>query len=172
MVRQMLNFYNAGAAGASYWVLCDEYYNYTDSYASMMQLGLWRATKLSYLSDKAYYESLQEDYQVRPQYYAYALMSKHVPKGAEVYPISLNDDFALGTAFKGMDGKWVYVFANGNAEGEAFKLSLTVEGTFEKYEYTEAKLPNGDHLIASSGETTDLIQFELAPQTVVVWKQK
>ena len=172
MVRQMLNFYNAGAAGASYWVLCDEYYNYTDSYASMMQLGLWRATKLSYLSDKAYYESLQEDYQVRPQYYAYALMSKHVPKGAEVYPISLNDDFALGTAFKGMDGKWVYVFANGNAEGEAFKLSLTVEGTFEKYEYTEAKLPNGDHLIASSGEATDLIQFELAPQTVVVWKQK
>ena len=172
MVRQMLNFYNVGAAGMSYWVLCDEYYNYSDSYASMMQLGLWKATKRAYFGDSAYYETIKEDYEVRPQYYAYALMTKHVPKGAEVYPISLDDDFALGTAFKGTDGKWVYVFANGNAEGEGLKLVLQANGSFEKYEYAEGKLPNGDNLIAVSGEGSGLIPFELAPQTVVVWKQK
>ena len=172
LVRQMLNFYNVGAAGMSYWVLCDEYYNYSDSYASMMQLGLWKATKRAYFGDSAAYETIQEDYEVRPQYYAYALMTKHVPKGAEVYPISLNDDFALGTAFKGVDGKWVYVFANGNAKGEGLKLAFKADGSFEKYEYAEEKLPNGDNLIPFSGEMSGVVSFELAPQTVIVWKQK
>lgn len=172
MVRQMLNFYNVGAAGMSYWVLCDEYYNYSDSYASMMQLGLWKATKRAYFGDSAYYESIKEDYEVRPQYYAYALMTKHVPKGANVYPISLDNDFALGTAFEGADGKMVYVFANGNAGGDALKLALQVNGTFDKYEYAEGKLPGGDNLIAVSETVDTVISFELAPQTVVVWKQK
>ena len=172
MVRQMLNFYNGGAAGMSYWVLCDEYYNYTDPYDSMMQLGLWKCSKRAYYTDTAQYESIKEDYEVRPQYYAYSLMSKHVPKGAEVYPIYLNDDFAIGTAFKGTDGKWVYVFANGNAEGEAFKLAIRAQGSFEKYECKEGTLPQGDDLISVSEEQTDILSFELSPQTVVVWKQK
>lgn len=173
MVRQMLNFYNAGAAGASYWVLCDEYYNYGDTYDSMMQLGLWKCSKRAYYTDKAQYESIKEDYEVRPQYYAYALMSKYVPKGAEVYPIFLNDDFAIGTAFKGTDGKWVYVFANGNAEGEVLKLSVEASGTFEKYVYSENDLPKGDALIAKCDEvSSNQIFFELAPQTVVLWREK
>lgn len=172
MVRQMLNFYNAGAAGASYWVLCDEYYNYTDTYDSMMQLGLWKCSKRAYYTDTAQYESIKEDYEVRPQYYAYALMSKYVPKGAEVYPIFLNDDFAIGTAFKGTDGKWVYVFANGNAEGDGLNLTLKTTETFEKYVYAENALPQGDALIASSGEVVGDISFTLAPQTIVLWRQK
>ena len=173
MVRQMLNFYNGGAAGASYWVLCDEYYNYGDTYDSMMQLGLWKASKRAYYTDTTLYETIKEDYEVRPQYYAYALMSKYVPKGAEVYPIFLNDDFAIGTAFKGTDGKWVYVFANGNAEGEPLKLSLQTAGTFEKYVYSEDTLPSGDDLIASCGESgSGKLAFELAPQTIVLWRQK
>lgn len=173
MVRQMLNFYNAGAAGASYWVLCDEYYNYSDTYDSMMQLGLWKCSKRAYYTDKAQYESIQEDYEVRPQYYAYALMSKYVPKGAEVYPIFLNDDFAIGTAFKGTDGKWVYVFANGNAEGEALKLKFQASGTFEKYVYTQDALPKGDALISACEQSSSgTISFTLAPQTVVLWSEK
>lgn len=173
MVRQMLNFYNAGAAGASYWVLCDEYYNYGDTYDSMMQLGLWKCSRRAYYTDTAQYESIKEDYEVRPQYYAYALMSKYVPKGAEVYPIFLNDDFAVGTAFKGTDGKWVYVFANGNAEGESLKLSMQTSGTFEKYVYSENALPKGDALISKCDDvSSNQIFFELAPKTVVLWRQK
>jgi alpha-galactosidase len=139
----------------------------------MMQLGLWKGSKRAYYTDTAQYESIQEDYEVRPQYYAYSLMSKHVPKGAEVYPIFLNDDFAIGTAFKGTDGKWVYVFANGNADGDALKLGIQTAGTFEKYVYEENALPQGDGLIAQSGaNVTGDIFFDLAPQTVVVWREK
>lgn len=172
MLRQLLNFYNAGATGASYWVLFDQYYSYTDPYESMLQLGLWKSSKESYFSDTAYYEKIKEDYEVRPQYYAYSLASKYIAKGAEVYPIYLNNDFAVGTAFKGKDGKWTYFFANGNDSGDSMKLALKVSGEFEKYEYNKESLPKGDNLISASGIANDLISFELAPQTVVVWKQK
>jgi alpha-galactosidase len=90
-----------------------------------------------------------------------------------VYPIFLNDDFAVGTAFKGTDGKWVYVFVNGNADGEALKLKLQASGTFEKYVYEENALPKGDTLIAPCEETAiDTISFDLEPQTVVLWREK
>ncbi len=178
IVREMLNFYNAGAAGTSYWVLFDQYYANTDTYQQMMQLGLWKATKRAYISDTEYYNSVNEDYEVRPQYYAFSLFSKYVPKGAETYPIYLNDDFAVGTAFKGNDGKWVYVFANGNAEGDAMKIALHnigAYGEFEKFVYAEGSLPTGDALIEAS-ETVkvqnQVLSFELAPETVILFKQK
>ena len=66
----------------------------------------------------------------------------------------------------------VYVFANGNEGGDGLKLALQVNGPFDKYEYAEGKLPGGDNLIAVSETAATVISFELAPQTVVVWKQK
>lgn len=172
IVREMLNFYNAGAAGSSYWVLFDQYYSYTDPYDSMMQLGLWKSSKQSYYTDTSYYEKITEDYEVRPQYYAFSLMSKYLPKGAEVYPIYLDDDFAVGTAFKGKDGKWVYVFANGNNEGSK-KLALYANGTFDMYQYLETALPTGDNLIEKSGTSSNgLLAFDLQAQSVVVFVHK
>lgn len=178
IVREMLNFYNAGAAGASYWVLFDQYYAYNASYSEMMMLGLWKGSKDIYYPDQEYYRTVEEDYEVRPQYYAFSLMSKYVPKGAEVYPINLNNDFAVGSAFKGEDGKWVYVLANGNAEGNALKLALQngeVVGEYEMYVYSQDSLPEGDSLIAASKtlKTENLVlSLELAPQTVVLLRQK
>lgn len=178
MVREMLNFYNAGAAGASYWVLFDQYYAYNASYSEMMMLGLWKGSRELYYPDQAYYATVNEDYEVRPQYYAFSLMSKHVPKGTEVYPINLNNDFAVGSAFKGEDGKWVYVLANGNAEGNALKLALQngdVVGEYEMYVYSQDSLPEGDNLIAASKtvKTENLVlTLELEPQTVVLLRQK
>ena len=178
IVREMLNFYNAGAAGASYWVLFDQYYANNASYSEMMMLGLWKGPKDMYYSDSDYYATVREDYEVRPQYYAFSLMSKHVPKGAEVYPINLNNEFALGSAFKGEDGKWVYVFANGNSEGDALKLALQngeLVGEFEMYVYSQDALPEGDNLIAAYGtlKTENLVlTIELEPQTVVLLRQK
>lgn len=178
MVRQLLNYYNAGASGASYWSIFDQYYTHTDPYESMMMIGLWKGRKELYTPDEEYYRSVQADYEVRPQYYAVALMTKYVPKGSEVYPIDLSNDFALGTAFKGKDGKWTYVFANGNAEGEALKIALNseaVDGEFDVYTYAQDSLPKDDSLIPSSGikkVSGQVLAFELAPQTVTVLKQR
>lgn len=178
LVREMLNFYNAGAAGSSYWVLFDQYYTYNAAYSEMMMLGLWKGSRMLYYTDNEYYFTVKEDYEVRPQYYAFSLMSKYVPKGAEVYPIDLNNEFALGTAFKGEDGKWVYVLANGNSEGEALKLALQngeLSDEYEMYVYSKDSLPEGDNLIASSGtlKTENLVlTIELEPQTVILLRQK
>ncbi|MBE6925821.1 MAG: hypothetical protein E7461_03150 [Ruminococcaceae bacterium] len=178
LVREMLNFYNAGAAGASYWVLFDQYYALNASYSEMMMLGLWKGSKELYYPDQEYYRTIEEDYEVRPQYYAFSLMSKHVQKGAEVYPIDLKNDFAAGTAFKGEDGKWVYVLANGNAEGDALKLALQngeLVGEYEVYVYSRDALPAGDSLIAASETLTTenlVLTLELAPQSVVLLRQK
>ena len=174
IVRQMLNFFNAGAAGASYWVLFDEYYNYNAAYNEMMQLGLWTSARADYADDQEYYRKLTEDYQIRPQYYAFSLMTKHVKRGAEIYPILLNDNFAVGTAFRNPDGKWVYAFANGNPEGSALKIALqngSVYGSFARYDYAEDRLPEGDALIESSSQLTvsgQVLAFELAPNTVTL----
>ncbi len=178
MVREMLNFYNAGAAGASYWVLFDQYYTYNASYSEMMMLGLWKGSRELYYTDSEYYSTVKEDYEVRPQYYAFSLMSKYVPKGAEVYCIDLNDEFAAGTAFRGEDGKWVYVFANGNSEGEALKLALQNGehiGEYEMYVYRQDALPEGDALIAASETLTTenlVLTLELEPQTVILLREK
>jgi len=178
IVREMLNFYNAGASGTSYWVLFDQYYAYNASYSEMMMLGLWKGPRELYYTDSEYYGSIQEDYEVRPQYYAFSLMSKHVPKGAQVYPIALNTEFAAGTAFQGEDGKWVYVFANGNAGGDALKLALqngNMSGKFDMYVYRQDALPEGDALIAPSGTLTTanlVLALELEPQTVVLLREK
>jgi len=178
LVREMLNFYNAGAAGASYWVLFDQYYTHNAAYSEMMMLGLWKGSRQLYHNDQAYYKTVTEDYEVRPQYYAFSLMSKHVPKGAEVYPIDLKNDFAVGSAFRGEDGKWVYVLANGNADGETMKLALqngSHSGEYEMYVYSEDALPEGDNLIAAAGtmRTENLVlTIELEPKTVILLKEK
>ncbi len=176
LVRQMLNYYNAGAAGASYWVLFDEYYNYTDAYSSMMMLGLWKSSKAAYVSDPNYQKTIKEDYEVRPQYYAFSMFSRLVPKGAEIYPIYLNDDYAVSTAFKDTEGKWTYVFANGNRNGAPMKLALqngNVYGSFQKYVYEENGLPAGDGMITAE-ETVkvqnQVLSFDLAPNSVVIFK--
>ena len=178
IVREMLNFYNAGAAGASYWVLFDQYYALNASYQEMMMLGLWKGSKDMYYPDTEYYRTVEEDYEVRPQYYAFSLMSKYVQKGTEVYPIDLKNDFAVGSAFKGEDGKWVYVLANGNAEGDTMKLALQngdVVGEYEMYVYSQDTLPEDDSLIAPSATLTTenlVLTVELAPQSVVLLRQK
>jgi alpha-galactosidase len=107
MARLVLNFFNAGASGVSYWSLFDQYYGRDE----MQQLGLWRYVKGAYRSDTTF-DKIHRDYQVGPQYYAYSLLTRFIRPGAEVYPLRLGNDFAAGTAFKEKNGTWTYVFAN------------------------------------------------------------
>ncbi len=175
LARQALNFYNAGASGVSYWVLFDQYYSRTDPYDSMMQLGLWKSTKLSYVTDKKYYDAMKEDYEVRDQYYAYALLSKYIKRGAEVYPIECGDEFIAGTAFKGENGKWTYVFANGSENGRKYALHNPKAYTsFEKFVYEQGGLPSTDDLLSSSGVVSvknQVLEFELSANSVVVFNE-
>ena len=176
ITRLALNFLNAGAAGVSYWSLIDQYYGRNESYSNMQQLGLWKYVKEAYSSDAGVYDKIKEDYEVRPQYYAYSLLTKYVRPGSDIYPIDLGDDYAIGSAFEDENGKWTYVFANA---GEAQKTLLIgnpeANGSFSIYEYSEDTLPEGDNLIEpKETKKTENGKLEVIvnPNTVLLCHQK
>lgn len=149
LVRSMLNYFNSGAVGMSYWVLFDQYYNRGAAYNEFMQLGLWTHKKDTYMSEPDLPAPI-EDYQIRPQYYAYGLMANHVQRGSKVYPLNTANGLAAASAFLQEDGKWVYVIANNSGEELKYAFHNSAYGDFDLYEYVEASLPTSEAMIAPS----------------------
>lgn len=174
MTRLVLNFYNAGASGVSYWSLIDQYYGKDADYIQMQQLGLWKYIREAYKTDSTY-ERIKTDYEVRPQYHSYGLLTRFVKPGAEIYPLDMGEDFSIGTAFLNSDGKWSYVFSN--ATDRSIFVSVrneNAEGKFDLYRYEEESLPLGDALITSSESVKvrdQKILLEIRPNTVVLCHQ-
>ena len=174
MTRHVLNFFNAGACGVSYWSLIDQYYHYNDGISNMQQLGLWRYLKRIYRGNPIF-ETLKEDYQCRDQYYAYAMLTQNIRPGADIYPIDLSLDFANATAFKDEEGKWVYVIANQEEKQLALAIANNAEGSFDFIRYKEDELPATDALLKPY-MTKDVAEGSLKvivePHTVLVCRQK
>lgn len=91
MTRLVLNFFNAGASGVSYWSLIDQYYGRDADYHQMQQLGLWKYIREAYRTDSTY-ERIKTDYEVRPQYHSYGLLTRFIKPGAEIYPLDMGED--------------------------------------------------------------------------------
>lgn len=175
MTRLALNFFNAGAAGVSYWSLIDQYYGKDADYQQMQQLGLWKYIKEAYRSDSTY-NRIKADYEVRPQYYSYSLLTRFLKPGAEIYPIDLNDSFAIGSAFLNNNRKWIYVFANATDAAKLIAVnSSPVEGTFKVFRYDENALPEADNMITSPETATisdGKLHVEIKANTVVLCQQQ
>lgn len=174
MTRHVLNFFNAGATGVSYWSLIDQYYHYNDGLQNMQQLGLWRYLLKTYRSTEIF-SQLTEDYECRYQYYSYAMLTENIDRGADIYPIELGYDFANATAFRNPDGKWVYVIANQEEKTLGLSIRNDVEGEFEIIKYQEGQLPAADGLLEPyrTKSTADgALNVVAYPETVVVCRQK
>lgn len=180
MTRHVVNFLNAGAVGCSYWSLIDQYYGRTESYQAMQQLGLWRYLRDAYAQDpdKSIYPSLKEDFEVRPQYYAYSLLTRVVRKGSQAFPLDLRNDYAAGTALLSADGEWSYVLANGSDEAISLDLKNGHRGgtaPCEVYRYVAGRLPEGDALLPAAmtlESVEDAFRVHLPAQSVVVLTQR
>ena len=175
MTRLVLNFFNAGSAGVSYWSLIDQYYGRDADYEQMQQLGLWKYIREAYKTDSTYMR-IQTDYEVRPQYHSYGLFTRFIKPGSEIYPLNLGDDFAIGTAFQNSSGKWSYMFANGTDESKFIAITNeAVKGKFDLYRYEENSLPNDDAMISASEtvKTRDKkLYLEVSPHSVVLCYQQ
>lgn len=178
IVRNAVNFLNAGAAGASYWSLIDQYYAKDQEYEQMQQLGLWRYVEEVYEPQDIAENVPSGDYSCRPQYYAYSFLTRFVRKGDYVYPLNLRDRFANGTAVKSTEGKWTYIFANGTEKDKKFSLANAYAeelGDCEYYLYSEETLPaDGSQIEASATVVAvdGLYEVALPAETVVVLRQK
>lgn len=176
MTRLVLNFLNAGACGVSYWSLIDQYYGKDESYEQMQQLGLWKYLKEAYKPDEDLYKNIQKDYEVRPQYYAYSLLTRFLTPGSEIYPIGLKREFVIGTALKDTEGKWTFVFANGSYKEERFEINhIVADSTFDCYVYEKKSLPKEDSMIEPFEQMNTKkgsMFITLKPQTVLLYRQK
>ena len=174
--RLVLNFLNNGASGCSYWQLFDSWYSAHDSYPSMQQIGMWRYVKNAYRSEP-YYNKLKYDYEPRPQYYAYSMLTCHVRPGAMTYPIATSQGNLTASAFKNTDGKWVYVFAN--PDDTSYTISLnnsyrSTSGTFDAYRYLAAELPYDDALLPVVGHVNGAthLQYTVPATSVIMLKER
>ena len=174
--RLVLNFLNNGASGCSYWQLFDSWYSAHDSYPSMQQIGMWRYVKDAYRSEP-YYNKLKYDYEPRPQYYAYSMLTCHVRPGAMTYPIATSQGNLTASAFKNTDGKWVYVFAN--PDDTSYTISLnnsyrSTSGTFDAYRYLAAELPYDDALLPVVGHVNGAthLQYTVPATSIIMLKER
>lgn len=148
MSRLVVNFLNAGAVGASYWSLIDQYYLRYEAYAQMQQLGMWMYKQNAY--QPADLGGLKGDYVCRPQYYAYTTLMRFIQKGSKVYPIQLDEDLVAATAVCAASGEWTYVFANGSNEDKNYFLKNEAKRGMDScdlYLYTKVNLPSDDRLL-------------------------
>ena len=157
MARIVVNLLNAGASGASYWSLLDQYYSRGEALAhrNMQRLGLWRYLRQEYAQDSIF-AFLTEDYQVRPQYYAIGMISRHVRPGCEVFPLETGSEWVAATALRSEAGKWCYLIVNPTAEAIDIELQnphCPHRQRLQVWRYQEATLPMGDSLPRPAGRT-------------------
>lgn len=146
LMKLVTNFLNGGSAGLSYWCLFDQYY---DLGAERMEVGLWK------FKDK--------EWEARPQFYAYSLLTKYSAAGAEIYKIKSADDNICAVALKNPDGSWTYVVVNSSAQAKEFSFtnSNLRNLTVDKYVYTASKLPVNGRTIPSAGKA-EMKEFVLS----------
>lgn len=150
MTRIVVNLLNAGAVGASYWSLLDQYYSRNEalSHSNMQRLGLWRYLKAEYAQDSIY-SHLTQDYQVRPQYHAIGLLYNHLLPGSVVYPLQTQSEWIAASAIQSASGKWSYLLVNPTQEPLQVELTnpnIRHSHRLHVYHYQESTLPLDDSL--------------------------
>lgn len=160
--RIAANMVNAGIVGASYWVLFSQLYN-REEVGRYMDMGLWGCAN--------------EGYACRPVFYAYTLLTRFVPAGAHIYPISSADENIVAFAVRTPSGKWSYVAVNNSDEAKklAFRnAGEAPEGSVKKYVYDVKNVPTDNRVITAYTEIgfeQEYLFDELGGQSVAVYTQ-
>lgn len=162
MARVVINLLNAGATGASYWSLLDQYYSRGEALArrNMQRLGLWRYLKREYEGDSIY-AHLSRDYEVRPQYFALGMIYHAVLPGSRVFPMETGSEWVAATALCDSLGRWSYLLVNPTETDQPVMLEHprnrsskaqphVGRATLWKYVYREDALPQDDAMVVAS----------------------
>lgn len=179
MARIVINLLNAGACGASYWGLLDQYYSKQEAlnHNNMQQLGLWKYLRNDYQGDTIN-KDICKDYEVRPQYFAFGMLSRFIQPNSKVYPILTDNEWIAATALRNVKKHWTYLFANPLDENIHINISnAQLHGTknFKIYQYLCHSLPQDDSPIKASASFTERdghLVFSLPASSFVILKQE
>ena len=138
--RIVVNMINSGSAGASYWVLFNQYYDDVDS--RIMNMGLWAFA--------------DEGYVCRPVYYAYSLFTRFGQNGSDIFTIQSPDPNIAAFALRSPEGKWSYFVVNDSERdiSVSFLNEAKFPSALNKYVYDENNVPTDNKVIPSSGRMT------------------
>lgn len=135
IARISLNFFNMGSVGMSYWVLFSQYYNRSEANSNyIMDMGLWGFA--------------DEEYNCRPVYYSYSMITRFIEAGDTIFKISSSDEHIVAVAFRQGD-KWSYAIVNnGDTDKKVSFVNMDKYPTaLDRYVYDEANVPTDNQVI-------------------------
>ena len=150
VTRIAINALNSGAVGLSYWVLFSQFYSTSTDFSDIMSMGLWGFA--------------DENYECRPVYYAYSLLTRFTEMGSTIYPISAGDENIAAVALRTAEGKWTYLMVNtsdvavqvsfGNVVSEVGDLAYYAYSSNDTY--AEGKQIESEGTFKSADQVTTL----------------
>lgn len=164
VARISLNFFNMGSVGMSYWVLFSQYYSRSEANSGyIMDMGLWGFA--------------DENYECRPVYYAYSMITRFIEEGDVIFPIKSDDGNIVAVAFR-QGETWSYaVVNNGDLSKKVSFVNYddSYPVALSRYEYDEANVPTDNQVIRSSGSVSAdgrVISDVVAPRSFVIYTSK
>ena len=155
-----ITYMNEGGTGISYWVLFDQLYYDGPIEAAKMSMGLFGFK--------------DENWQLRPTYQAWALMSRYVSRNAKVYKTTTGSSTLSGVTFVNPDGSHTYFVCNsGKTEDKFFVDNPDLKNaSMTKYVFDKDSCHSQEEILPSSG-TVDMKQGifmdTIGPETFAVY---
>jgi hypothetical protein len=169
MADALFQTLNNGFSGTIAWMLDDAMHS-KEAPDKLKVWGFWNI-----LGDE-YFGSEEEI--VRPWFYAWSLLTKHIPAGASVYKTTVTGDASVKAVFTGKDGRYLLAVVNVSDEAKTIKIESQAINSLSgcrKFIYADgALIKSGDHgllpndtdvtLNMDSGET-----MHIRPQTLLIF---
>lgn len=162
IARVAANMFHRGAQGMSYWMLFCYYWNWDTRENNDLGniMGLW--------------DTAANDYNCKPTFYAYSLLTRFVQKGMEIYPVPTVDPNLVAVAFRA-ENQWTYLVINDSATDSkkvSFLNNTKFPETMNRYVYSANNVPTNNKVIASNGSVTAdgrVITDVLGPMSCTVY---
>lgn len=122
--KMMTVFLGEGCSGMLHWCLFDEVYGAS----GIMYRGLWKY--------------LDENWAIRPVYYAVSMVTQHTETNSKTYKGAVNDKKVAATAIEGKNGL-TYLLVNEDAVEKKVALvnGHAADGNYSVYAYSRENIP-------------------------------
>ena len=163
MPKFAVNLLNAGGAGASYWILYDQFYYEGAEKDAKMATGLWGFKT--------------ENWRIRKMYHSWGLLTKYTSSGSLIYKGQSEDPDLCIVALKDKKGFTTYLIVNTAKNSKQFtiKTPVTKLAYFDKYIFDKAKASSASDKITGPDQripcSRNTIVGEIGAESFIVLRE-